>query len=68
MIGAMLDRLFGCTHRRMSRPITPISKPGTPGVGTYVVCLDCGRQFAYDWETMRTGKPIELPVPHAGAM
>jgi len=27
---------------------------------TYVVCLDCGTQFAYDWENMRLGKPVEV--------
>lgn len=21
--------------------------------GTYVVCLDCGKEFAYDWKEMR---------------
>jgi RNase P subunit RPR2 len=21
--------------------------------GTYVVCLDCGREFRYDWQEMR---------------
>jgi hypothetical protein len=28
--------------------------------GTYVVCLDCGKEFAYDWEEMRVVKPREL--------
>jgi hypothetical protein len=22
-------------------------------VGTYVVCLDCGQELAYDWQQMR---------------
>ena len=22
-------------------------------VGTYVVCLDCGKELAYDWQQMR---------------
>jgi hypothetical protein len=21
--------------------------------GTYVVCLDCGKEFAYDWDQMK---------------
>jgi hypothetical protein len=25
---------------------------------TYVVCLDCGKQFGYDLETMRIGGPL----------
>lgn len=27
--------------------------------GTYVVCLDCGKEFAYDWNAMRVG--VTLP-------
>ncbi len=26
--------------------------------GTYVVCLDCGKEFRYDWNEMRLGKPV----------
>jgi len=59
MIGSILDSLFGCSHRRLTRPITPVSKPGVPSGETYVVCLDCGKQFSYDWNHMRIGKPIE---------
>ncbi len=28
----------------------------------YVVCLDCGKHFHYDWEHMRMGALIEDPV------
>jgi hypothetical protein len=56
---SFLAGLFGCAHRRLTRPITPIRKPGEPSGETYVVCLDCGKQFAYDWNHMRIGKPIE---------
>jgi hypothetical protein len=24
----------------------------------YVTCLDCGREFAYDWKAMRVGQPV----------
>lgn len=27
---------------------------------TYVVCLDCGKQFAYDWESMQLGKAVDI--------
>ena len=27
--------------------------------GAYVVCLDCGRQFAYDLTEMKIGRPID---------
>jgi predicted transcriptional regulator len=52
-----MDLLFGCTHRRYTFPMT--AKPGhaRPDVasvtGTYVVCLDCGKEFAYDWKQMK---------------
>ena len=25
--------------------------------GTYVVCLDCGKEFAYDWKEMKIVEP-----------
>ena len=56
MIGSILDGLFGCSNRRLTRPITPVSKPGVPSGDTYVVCLDCGKQYAYDWDHMRIGE------------
>jgi hypothetical protein len=46
----------------MTRPITPVSRPGVPSGGTYVVCLDCAKQFEYDWERMKIGKAIPRPV------
>jgi len=58
---SILDALFGCWHKRTSFPIT--SKPGqrrceaASQTGTYVVCLDCGTEFAYDWKTMRILSP-----------
>jgi len=56
----ILDALFGCWHKRKSFPIT--SKRGqhrpmaAEQTGTYVVCLDCGKEFAYDWQEMRIRK------------
>jgi hypothetical protein len=38
-----------------------------PGGETYVVCLACGKQFAYDWDHMRIGKPIERS-PESGVL
>jgi hypothetical protein len=62
MISSIFGGLFGCAHRRLTRPITPVSKPGMPSGETYVVCLDCGKQFAYDWNHMRLGKQIERQI------
>ncbi|HEY6273818.1 MAG TPA: hypothetical protein VIX19_17705 [Terriglobales bacterium] len=28
-------------------------RSGNAQRGTYVVCLDCGKEFAYDWQKMR---------------
>ena len=59
-----LSKLFGCSHSRTTFPMTPgrcIATPpvlGAPRSGTYVVCLDCGKVFAYDWEHMRIGAEI----------
>ena len=39
--------------------MTPVSKAGVPHGKTYVVCLDCGKQFGYDLQAMRIGKPLE---------
>jgi len=59
MIDTLLNLMFRCSHRRLTRPVTPVSKGGVPHGGTYVVCLDCGKQFAYDLEEMRVGKAID---------
>jgi hypothetical protein len=55
----LFDLLFGCPHKRLSRPLTMPSKPGAPKGETYVVCLDCGKHLAYDMKTMHVGKPLE---------
>jgi hypothetical protein len=60
MIDSLVNLVFRCPHRRLTRPLTPVSKPGVPGGETYVVCLDCGKQFSYDWQAMRIGKPVEV--------
>jgi hypothetical protein len=59
MIDTVANLLFRCPHRRLTRPITPVSRPGVPSGETYVVCLDCGKQFAYDWKTMHLGRRVE---------
>ena len=62
----IVDALFGCWHKQISFPQT--SKPGqrrceaAKETGTYVVCLGCGTEFAYDWKKMRVLSPIEKPA------
>ena len=59
MIDTVLNLLFRCSHRRLTRPLAPITKPGRPQSQSYVVCLDCGKQFEYDLNEMRMGKAID---------
>ena len=59
MIDNVLNLVFRCGHRRLTRPMTPVNNTGDPTGETYVVCLDCGKQFAYDWKAMRIGPPVK---------
>jgi hypothetical protein len=58
MIDSVLNLLFRCPHKRLTRPVTPINKDGKPHGDTYVVCLACGKQFSYDLKEMRIGKAL----------
>src|SRR6516164_6396236 len=58
MIDTVLNLLFNCPHRHLTRPFTPVGQTGVAHGETYVVCLDCAKQFAYDLGTMRIGKAI----------
>ena len=56
MFSKVLSSLFGCWHGRYSFPITVKKGRRSPAAfptGTYVVCLDCGKEFAYDWKQMK---------------
>jgi hypothetical protein len=59
MIDSLLNFFFRCYHRRLTRPVAPITKPGQPHSQSYVVCLDCGKQFEYDVSQMKMGKAID---------
>jgi len=71
MFQSLVNTLFGCAHSRTTFPMTPgrgskaLSGQNAAHLGTYVVCLDCGKEFAYDWKTMRVGQPIPTPVAAA---
>ncbi len=58
---SLFDRVFGCSHKRCSFPITVRGKlrrsAAASVTGTYVVCLDCGHEFPYDWNTMKLVEP-----------
>lgn len=52
-----------CRHRNTTQPFTASTavavasgaswEPVGAGPSHYVVCLDCGRKFTYDWNAMR---------------
>ena len=67
MMPAIVDFFFGCRHRRITRPITPVRKPNADAGDTYVACLDCGQQFRYDTSVMRLGRRIPAPGKSSGA-
>ena len=56
-IARLMDAVFGCRHAHYSFPVTIRGKARRPQAaaltGTYVACLDCGREFAYDWQEMK---------------
>jgi len=57
MFAKLVDVLFGCRHARYSFPVTirgvkARRLEAAALTGTYVVCLDCGREFPYDWQGM----------------
>ena len=60
MLHSMMNALFGCGHQRTTFPITPRRRPAASVLrsSTYVACLDCGKEFAYDWKSMRIGEPM----------
>ncbi len=57
MFASLLSLLFGCSHRNTTFPITIRSGKSLRNLAgpsdTYIVCLDCGREFPYSWEQMR---------------
>jgi len=54
---SLFDIVFGCSHKRCSFPMTTRGakrrSPAASLTGTYVVCLDCGQEFPYDWKAMK---------------
>ena len=59
---------MSCRHRHISHPFVAASG-GAPSrshdweavsgdEGHYVVCLDCGKRFSYDWSAMRIVKSL----------
>ena len=56
MLTKLMDAMFGCWHSHYSFPITVRNgkrNQAASVTGTYVVCLDCGRELPYDWRAMK---------------
>ena len=56
MFSRVFEALFGCWHSQLSFPITVKKGPGSKAAfatGTYVVCLQCGKEMPYDWKQMK---------------
>ena len=57
-MSARWNFLFGCTHGNTGFPMT-LRRRASGGrqaggrAETYVVCLDCGKEFPYDWDAMK---------------
>ncbi len=66
MLDKILQLLrLSCPHKKLSHPFASAtavrprasgdwdSVPATSVGGHYIVCLDCGRKFNYDWQSMK---------------
>ncbi len=51
LFAALCGLVSRCSHKRTTFPLTVLGAP------MYIVCLDCGRRFDYDWSAMRIGRP-----------
>ena len=69
---SLLDVFFGCRHSHYSFPITVRSgsrrNSAAALTGTYVACLDCGKDLPYDWQEMKVITSISAGRHHAPAL
>ena len=64
MLQSIFGAIFGCAHQRVSFPQT--RRNGAPA--TYITCLECGKEFAYNWKEMRLGELVAAPIPSAATI
>lgn len=58
MIPSLIDLMFGCTHSRLTFPRKH------PKLGCdYVVCIGCGREWAYDMNRMAIQRELPKSYP-----
>jgi hypothetical protein len=63
VFNSAINWLFGCGHKRVTFPQTPTRQTLTSTghrQGTYVVCLECGQEFQYDWSQMTIGDAVPV--------
>jgi hypothetical protein len=69
MLSKMFDAVFGCWHSHYSFPITIRAgsrrSPAASVTGTYVACLDCGKELPYDWSEMKVLDSQPKAAAHA---
>ncbi|MGD0467503.1 MAG: hypothetical protein ABSA54_03930 [Terriglobales bacterium] len=69
MFSKLIDAAFGCRHARYSFPITVRAgsrrTPTAQRTGTYVACLDCGKEFDYDWHEMKIVRSQAREAAHS---
>jgi hypothetical protein len=61
MLANLWDSLFGCCHKNYTFPRSirrGQSSRVSSVTGTYVVCLDCGKELPYDWNNMKVVAPL----------
>ena len=66
MFQKVFDTVFGCRHAHYSFPVSvrhaKVRPQAAALTGTYVVCLDCGKEFPYDWQEMKViTEPARYP-------
>jgi hypothetical protein len=63
MFRRLMEGFFGCSHANYSFPRSkrPGERRSAALTGMYVVCLDCGKEFAYDWQEMKVVQPNHKP-------
>lgn len=69
-------RLFGCKHKRLTMPITPVrNRPTSAGLtpaalvtGTYRVCIDCAKEFPYSLTEMKIVGPRKAKTREEATM
>lgn len=50
---------FGCSHRRTTFPQRERRSKYQRSSIEHVTCLECGKEFEYDWQQMKRGLEIK---------